>query len=99
MTFEGQSDENTQLDQMRRLRNQEANIRSALNAVLDPKALERLSLIRMSNERLYSQIVSYLFSLVNSGKIKGKVNEEQVKQIASLFLSQKKEGSITRLSK
>ncbi len=96
---EEQNNENAQLDQMRRLRSQEANIRQALNAVLDAKAMERLSLIRMSNDRLYSQIVSYLFSLVNSGKIKGKVNEEQVKQIASLFLSQKKEGSITRLSK
>ncbi len=76
----------------------ELKVRLALKAVLDDAAFQRLTLIKMSNETLYNQIVGYLISLYNSGR-GGKVNEEKLKQIASLILAQKKEGTITRLSK
>ncbi len=85
--------------QFRQMKEQESKLRLALKLILDDAAFNRLSLMRMSNERLYSQIVQYLFSLFNSGKAKSKVNEEQLKKIAMMFVSQKKEGTITRFSK
>ncbi len=85
--------------QFRQMKEQESKLRLALKLILDDAAFNRLSLMRMSNERLYSQIVQYLFSLFNSGKAKSKVSEEQLKQIAMRFVSQKKESTITRFSK
>ena len=88
-----------QLEAARRLKEQEVKLRQVLKAILDDAAFQRLSLMRMSNEALYGQIVSYIFSMYQSGKLRGKIDEGQLKRIASLFLSQKREGSITRLSK
>ncbi|MFH1247043.1 MAG: DNA-binding protein, partial [Candidatus Micrarchaeota archaeon] len=85
--------------QMAKLREQELKLRSALKMILDTSALERLSLVRVSNEALYAKIVSHLFSLFNAGKLKRKVSEEQLKQVALMFISQKKEGTITRFNK
>lgn len=94
-----QSGETAANGQFRQKEQQESKLRLALKLILDDAAFSRLALMRMSNERLYSQIVSYLFSLFNSGKAKSKVNEEQLKKIAMMFVSQKKEGTITRFSK
>ncbi|MFH0713352.1 MAG: DNA-binding protein [Candidatus Micrarchaeota archaeon] len=88
-----------QLEQLKQMREQELKIRTALKAILDANAFERLSLMRLSNSSLYSQVAGYLFSLYSAGKIRGKVNEEQLKQISQLFLAQRKETTIKRLSK
>ena len=92
-------DNGQQLEALKRNREKELQVRAALQSILDSSALERLSLMRLSNENLYAQIVSYLFSLYNGGRIKGKIGEGELKRIASLFISQKKEATITRLSK
>lgn len=91
--------EDGQLELARKTLEQELKIRSALKLVLDETAFQRLSLMKVSNESLYGQIVAYLFQLYNAGKINGRVNEEQLKRIASLFISQRKEGKIVRMSK
>lgn len=88
-----------QLDALQRSRERELQVRSALQGILDSSALQRLALMRVSNENLYVQIVSYLFQLYNAGRVKGKIGEGELKRIASLFISQKKETTITRLSK
>ncbi len=88
-----------EMEQLKKAREQEMKIRSALKLMVDDAAFQRLSLMRVSNENLYSQVVSYLFSLFNAGKIKGRLNEEQLKQIASMFLSQRRESKIVRLLK
>ncbi len=76
----------------------ELKIRTVLRNILDQAAFERLSLVRLSNQEVYSQVVSYLFSLYQSGKIRGRISEEELKRIASLFI-QRKEGKITRFYK
>ena len=91
--------EEQDLEQLKRLKEQEAQIRTALKVVLDEKAFERLSFIKVSNETLYAQVISYIFSLYNGGRLKQKIDEEQLKKIASLFLSQRRETKIVRKSK
>lgn len=92
-------DAGEQLEALKRSREAELQVRSALQVILDSSALQRLSLMRVSNANLYGQIVQYLFSLYNAGRIKGKIGEEELKRIASMFISQKKETTITRMSK
>ncbi len=86
-------------NQARKAREQELKLRTALKAILDDAAFQRLSLMKISSENMYAQVVSYLFSLYQSGKITRKVSEEELKRIAALFLTQRKETHITRLSK
>jgi DNA-binding TFAR19-related protein (PDSD5 family) len=50
----------------------------------------------MSNEELYLQIVQFFVSSAQSGKLSGKVTEEQVKQVASRLLSARRETTIRR---
>jgi DNA-binding TFAR19-related protein (PDSD5 family) len=52
--------------------------------------------MRLSNEALYLQVVQYFVSMVQSGKVSGKVTEEQVKQVAARLLSARRETTIRR---
>ena len=87
-----------QLAQAKSVKEAELKIQLALKGILQEDAIQRLSLMRMSNESLYRQVVSYLFSLYNSGRVTSKINEEQLKRIASTFLQNNQEGKITRVS-
>ncbi len=88
-----------QLAKTKSVKEAELKVQLALKAILRDDAIQRLSLMRMSNESLYRQVVSYLFSLYNSGRITSKISEEQLKHIASTFLQNKPESKITRVSK
>ncbi len=88
-----------QLAKTKSVKEAELKVQLALKAILQDNAIQRLSLMRMSNESLYNQVVSYLFSLYNSGRITSKISEEQLKRIASTFLQNKPESKITRVSK
>ncbi len=75
---------------------QELKMKAALRVILDSSAFERLALMKVSNENLYAQVVSYIFTLYNAGKIRERINEEKLKQMASLFLTQRRETKIIR---
>jgi programmed cell death protein 5 len=74
----------------------EAQLKAIVNKVFEPAAISRLSNIRMSNEELYMQIVQFFVSAVQSGKLSGKVTEEQVKQVATKLLSTRRQTTIRR---
>ncbi len=86
-------------EQLKKAAEQEAQVNAALRMFMDEAAYSRLSNIRISNPSMYGQLASYILSMVQGGKLRGKLTEEQLKKLASLFLSQKKESSITRISK
>ncbi len=54
---------------------------------LDSKAYERLMNIRSTNTELYDQIISILISIIKSGKVNGKITEDQFVSILSRLTS------------
>lgn len=90
-------------EKFKQLNDQEATARdeklkNALRRILDASAYQRASLIKISNEELYYAIANTLLQYAALGKLKSKVNENELKAIAA-SLSQKKETKITRISK
>jgi len=84
------------LEELQKRQAAEAQLKAIVNRVFEPAAIARLSNIRMSNESLYMQIVQFFVSAIQSGKLAGKVTEEQVKQVASHLLSTRRETTIRR---
>ncbi|MCL5011673.1 MAG: DNA-binding protein [Candidatus Marsarchaeota archaeon] len=78
---------------------EEIRARALLKSLLEQEAYERMSNIKISNPELYSRLVSIIISLAQRGQIKKKITEEQLKLLVSQILSQRKEGSILRISK
>lgn len=68
--------------------------RRVLMAILEPDAFGRLANVRLSSPKLYQKTVSLLFNLVQSGQLKGKVSEAQLKALLVKFTA-KPQGSIS----
>jgi programmed cell death protein 5 len=74
---------------------QEVQKQIVLKQILDIKARERLTRIKMANPQYAEQIESVLFQLLQAGKIRSKLTEDQFKQlIQQVFGSQKKDFRI-----
>ncbi|MGC8648863.1 MAG: DNA-binding protein [Candidatus Micrarchaeia archaeon] len=58
-----------------------------MRSLLDDSAYERLMNIRASNQVLYSQIVNFIISLVQSGRLQSKLSEKQFLTILQKFVS------------
>jgi programmed cell death protein 5 len=92
------------LEEMKRQQEEEQNLiqqemqkQLVLKQILDVKARERLTRIKMANPQYAEQIEAVLFQLLQSGQIKSKLTEEQFKQlIQQVFGSRKKEFRIER---
>lgn len=68
-----------------------------LKQILDIKARERLTRIKMANPQYAEQIEAVLFQLLQAGRIKSKLTEDAFKQlIRQVFGSKKKEFHIER---
>jgi programmed cell death protein 5 len=68
-----------------------------LKQILDIKARERLTRIKMANPQYAEQIEAVLFQLLQAGRIKNKLTEETFKQlIRQVFGAKKKEFHIER---
>lgn len=95
---EGEAAE-SQLELVRKQREQEMALKFALQQLLEPAAFERLSNIRLSNSELYKKIASAVLQLYKSGSFRGKVSEEDLKKFASRFIAQRHEPEIKFLRK
>ena len=73
----------------------ERQLNEGLKRILTPEAKERLSNIRLIKPELYTRVAEFVLYLAQSGKVQGKVTEEQVKQVLQK-LSEKRETKITR---
>ncbi len=78
---------------------EELRNRVLLKSLLEQEAYDRMSNIKISSPELYSRLVSIVVNLAQRGQIKKKITEEQLKLLVSQILSQRKEGSILRISK
>ncbi|MEW5955343.1 MAG: DNA-binding protein [Candidatus Micrarchaeota archaeon] len=85
------------LEELQQAREAELQRRSVLRQLLEPAAYERLSNIRMSNAELYLNLSSLVIMLFRRGELKGKLSEEQLKQLAARLLGGRRETTIRRV--
>ncbi len=75
----------------------EAQVSMVMRQVLDPAAYGRLSNIKLSSPDVYSKLVQMIAYLYQNGQIKGKLSEEQLKQLVGKILSTRRETTIRRI--
>ena len=78
---------------------QEEQLRSALGQVLEPKAYERLMLVKMSSPELFSKAVQAISYLQQAGQLKSRLSEGQLRAVLAKLAGARKEGSITIMRK
>ncbi|EHA46275.1 hypothetical protein MCOR27_005790 [Pyricularia oryzae] len=74
---------------------QEAEARtSILNQILHPEAMDRLGRIRMVKESRATEVENRLIMLAQSGQLRQKVTEEQLKELLNAVADKKEEEKI-----
>ena len=86
------------MQQLQEAQVHDEKLKSALRQFLDDAAYQRLSVIKLSNTDLYYSIANALVQYATSGRLKGKLTENELRNIAA-SMSQKKQTTITRISK
>ena len=66
----------------------------ALRQILTPEARDRLNNIKLVKPELAQQIELQLIQLAQSGRLKEKINDEQLKALLGQISSQKRESKI-----
>jgi len=75
----------------------EAQIRALLSHILTPEARGRLANIKMTRPEFAAQVELLLIQLAQSGKVKGKINDAQLKQLLAKVARPKKDFKIRRV--
>jgi len=88
--------DNVSLENLQQLKQIEEMKKQILTRMLSREAYERLGRVRAVNTELASQAELYLIQIHQSGKLKQRVSDEQMKDIFKV-LSQKKSFSIKRV--
>jgi len=84
-----------QLQEMQQMQQIEALKKQILGKILSKEAYERLGRVRSVNPELASQAEVYLLQIYQSGKLKGAVTDQHMKEILKL-LSEKRDFKITK---
>ncbi|UUX92769.1 DNA-binding protein [Methanoplanus endosymbiosus] len=82
--------------EMERRNEAEAQIRTILTQILEPEARERLNTIRMTKPEFARAVEQQLVMLAQSGRVKSRISDAQLKQLLSQLVPQKKDFNITR---
>ncbi len=82
-------------NQLRQMEQIEALKKQILGKILSKDAYERLGRVRFANPELASQAELYLLQIYQSGKLKGVITDEQMKEILRI-LSEKREFRIRK---
>lgn len=75
-------------------RQQDDARQSILNQILQPEAADRLGRIRLVKEERAAEIENRLIALAQSGQLRAKVTEEQLKELLNAVAEKKEEEKI-----
>jgi len=73
----------------------EEQVRGALMQLLEPDAYSRLMFIRAQNTKLFSKAVQVIMYLAQSGQMKGRVGDAQLRALLAKMAGGAREPSIT----
>jgi len=84
-------------DQIQRQQQMQAQIQSVLMQVMEPEARERLNTIRLTKPEFAASVEQQIVSLAQSGRLRNKITDEQLRQLLTQIVPQKKEFNIRRV--
>ena len=87
------SEDDLQEEQQKELDDQKKNI---LRAILTDDARERLGRIKVARPEMAENLENQLIMLAQSGRLKNKINDEQLRELLAKLLPQKRDITIRR---
>ena len=84
-------------EQAQRQQQMQAQIQSVLIQVMEPEARERLNTIRLTKPEFAAAVEQQIVALAQSGRMRQKITDDQLKQLLSQIVPQKKEFNIRRV--
>jgi programmed cell death protein 5 len=85
-----------QQEDMEKQQRQDAQIQMILMQVLEPEARERLNTIKLTKPEFARAVVQQLVMLAQSGRIKQKITDAQLKELLKQLVPAKKDFKIRR---
>jgi programmed cell death protein 5 len=92
-TFSQEDFEETQEAQQKEFEDQKKHI---LRAILTDDARERLGRIKVARPEMAENLENQLIMLAQSGRLKNKINDEQLRELLSKLLPKKRDITIRR---
>jgi programmed cell death protein 5 len=80
-------------------RREEAERAAILKVILTPEARQRLSNVKVARPELAEAVERYLIQLAQSGRLRGQITDEVLRELLDRLTPKKRETRIIRLSK
>ena len=80
----------------RQQQQQDAQIHMILMQILEPEARERLNTIKLTRPDFAKAVEQQLVILAQSGRLRGKISDDMLKNLLTQLMPQKKDYKITR---
>jgi programmed cell death protein 5 len=90
------ADQQAMDEDLRRQKQVDAQIHHVLLQILEPEARERLSNIKLTKPEFARAIEQQLVALAQSGRLKQKITDAQLKELLQQIVPQKKDWNIRR---
>lgn len=84
-------------EQAQRQQQMQAQIQSVLMQAMEPEARERLNTIKLTKPEFAAAVEQQIVALAQSGSLRQKITDDQLKQLLSQIVPQKKEFNIRRV--
>lgn len=84
-------------NEAQRQQEMQAQIHSVLVQVMEPEARERLNTIRITKPEFAASIEQQIVALAQSGRLRQKITDEQLKELLTQIIPQKKDFNIRRV--
>lgn len=83
-------------EEMQRQKQAEAQLHLMLMQILEPEARERLNTIKLTKPEFAKAVEQQLVMLAQSGRIRERITDDQLKVILKQLIPEKKDFNITR---